>query len=127
MAATLTASVAHQMSLPALFDDSLEDGVRCILIKLDIYPGPELVVQDSNAEELVLRLQYNFSFPFDRLYELRDLIGYVEGLSWIVIATTWQASSARLGSQFEFGGSRREPAYCAVAEPAFSQMLLARR
>lgn len=37
------------------------------------------VVQDSNAEELVLRLQYNFSFPFDRLYELRDLIGYVEG------------------------------------------------
>ena len=37
------------------------------------------VVQDSNAEELVLRLQYNFSFPFDRLYELRDLIKYVEG------------------------------------------------
>lgn len=37
------------------------------------------VVQDSNAEELVLRLQYRFSFPFDRLYELRDLIGYVEG------------------------------------------------
>ena len=32
----------------------------------------------SSVLKLVLRLQYNISFPFDRLYELRDLIRFVE-------------------------------------------------
>jgi len=34
--------------------------------------------KDESAEELVLNLEYNLSFPFDRLYELRDLIRHVE-------------------------------------------------
>lgn len=29
--------------------------------------------------ELVVRLQHHFCFPFDRLYELRDLIRFVDG------------------------------------------------
>ena len=36
------------------------------------------IVEESSSEELVLRLQYRFCFPFDRLYELRDLVGVVE-------------------------------------------------
>ena len=36
------------------------------------------VSEEEGAGELVLRLQYNFSFPFDRLYELRELIRFVE-------------------------------------------------
>ena len=36
------------------------------------------VAEEERKEELLLRLQYNISFPFDRLYELRDLIRYVE-------------------------------------------------
>lgn len=40
----------------------------------------ESVVMSKNesAEELVLTLEYNLSFPYDRLYELRDLIRFVE-------------------------------------------------
>jgi hypothetical protein len=34
--------------------------------------------KSESAEELVLNLEYNLSFPFDRLYELRDLIRLVE-------------------------------------------------
>jgi hypothetical protein len=34
--------------------------------------------KSESAEELVLALEYNLSFPFDRLYELRDLIRFVE-------------------------------------------------
>lgn len=37
----------------------------------------EMIHEDSGAE-LVLRLRYGFSFPFDRLYELRDLIHFIE-------------------------------------------------
>lgn len=36
------------------------------------------VVEESSAEELVVRLQYSLTFPFDRMYELRDLIRFVE-------------------------------------------------
>jgi hypothetical protein len=34
--------------------------------------------EEDGTDELVLNLEYNFSFPFDRLYELRDLIRFVE-------------------------------------------------
>jgi hypothetical protein len=34
--------------------------------------------KNESAEELVLALEYNLSFPWDRLYELRDLIRFVE-------------------------------------------------
>lgn len=38
-------------------------------------------VSKSNAEdELVLNLEYKISFPFDRLYELRELIRFVEAV-----------------------------------------------
>lgn len=38
-----------------------------------------LAVSENNAgNELVLNLEYNISFPFDRLYELRELIHVVE-------------------------------------------------
>jgi hypothetical protein len=33
-----------------------------------------LVHEEDNPTELVVRLQYKFSFPFDRLYQLRDLL-----------------------------------------------------
>jgi hypothetical protein len=36
------------------------------------------VIEEASDDELVLRLQYDLSFPFDRLYELRTLIGVVE-------------------------------------------------
>jgi|CXWL01.1.fsa_nt_gi hypothetical protein len=36
------------------------------------------VIEEDGEEELVLKLQYNISFPFDRLYELRELIRFVE-------------------------------------------------
>ena len=36
------------------------------------------VLEEDAPGELVLRLQYDFSFPFDRLYELRALIRLVE-------------------------------------------------
>lgn len=36
------------------------------------------VTEEDGEEELVLNLQYSISFPFDRLYELRDLIRFVE-------------------------------------------------
>lgn len=36
------------------------------------------VAQEDSDTELVLRLQYGLSFPFDRLYELRDLIYFIE-------------------------------------------------
>jgi len=32
----------------------------------------------ETESELIIALQYNFSFPFDRLYELRDLVGHLE-------------------------------------------------
>jgi len=34
--------------------------------------------ETDTTEELVLNLEYVFSFPFDRLYELRDLIYIIE-------------------------------------------------
>jgi hypothetical protein len=37
------------------------------------------VIQKEEAVEVTLRLQYDISFPFDRLYELRDSIRFVEG------------------------------------------------
>jgi hypothetical protein len=37
------------------------------------------VLEEETASELTLRLQYKFSFPFDRLYELRELIRFIEG------------------------------------------------
>jgi len=36
------------------------------------------ISEEESAGELLLHLQYNISFPFDRLYELRDLIRFVE-------------------------------------------------
>ena len=36
------------------------------------------VLEEDTPEELILRLQYKLSFPFDRLYELRKLIRLVE-------------------------------------------------
>jgi hypothetical protein len=36
------------------------------------------VTEEDCEEELVLHLQYGISFPFDRLYDLRDLIRFVE-------------------------------------------------
>lgn len=36
------------------------------------------VFEEDAPGELLLRLQYDISFPFDRLYELRDLIRVVE-------------------------------------------------
>lgn len=36
------------------------------------------VFEEDAPDELVLRLQYDITFPFDRLYELRDLIRFVE-------------------------------------------------
>lgn len=36
------------------------------------------MLEEETTTELVLSLQYGFSFPFDRLYELRDLIGLLE-------------------------------------------------
>lgn len=39
--------------------------------------NPSIVVDDMGSE-YVVRLQYQSSFPFDRLYELRDLIGHLE-------------------------------------------------
>lgn len=36
------------------------------------------ISKNEGSEELVLNLEYNISFPFDRLYELRDLIRFVE-------------------------------------------------
>lgn len=36
------------------------------------------VTEEDGEEELVLHLQYGISFPFDRLYELRDLIRFLE-------------------------------------------------
>jgi hypothetical protein len=36
------------------------------------------VIEEASDDELVVRLEYNLSFPFDRLYELRTLIGVVE-------------------------------------------------
>lgn len=41
------------------------------------FESAEVVQEDSDAE-LVLRLHYGLSFPFDRLYELRDLIRFIE-------------------------------------------------
>lgn len=40
------------------------------------------MLEIQREEELILHLQYGISFPFDRLYELRELIRYVE--LWIV-------------------------------------------
>jgi hypothetical protein len=34
--------------------------------------------EEDTPSALVVRLQYSFSFPFDRLYELRDLIDLLE-------------------------------------------------
>lgn len=36
------------------------------------------VIEEDGENELVLNLQYGLSFPFDRLYELRELIRFVE-------------------------------------------------
>ncbi len=36
------------------------------------------VSESQDEEELVLNTEYNISFPFDRLYELRELIRFVE-------------------------------------------------
>jgi len=36
------------------------------------------VSEEEGAGELVLHLQYNLSFPFDKLYELREIIRFVE-------------------------------------------------
>ncbi len=36
------------------------------------------IFERESAEELVLVLEYNLSFPFDRLYELRGLVRIVE-------------------------------------------------
>lgn len=36
------------------------------------------VVEKDNLNELVLNLEYNFLFSFDSLYELRELIRFVE-------------------------------------------------
>ena len=36
------------------------------------------VIEEDGEEELVLNLQFGISFPFDRLYELRELIRFVE-------------------------------------------------
>ena len=36
------------------------------------------VIANQIDDEIVVHLNYQFTFPFDRLYELRDLIGYLE-------------------------------------------------
>jgi len=36
------------------------------------------ITEETSEEELILNLQYGISFPFDRLYELRELIRFVE-------------------------------------------------
>lgn len=36
------------------------------------------IFEENTSEELVLHLEYKLSFPFDRLYELRNLISLVE-------------------------------------------------
>ena len=35
-------------------------------------------IANETDDEIVVYLNYAFTFPFDRLYELRDLIGYLE-------------------------------------------------
>jgi hypothetical protein len=37
------------------------------------------VTTTDTPSELTIRLEYNFSFPFDRLYELRELIQHLVG------------------------------------------------
>ncbi|MYN38110.1 hypothetical protein GTP55_01865 [Duganella sp. FT109W] len=36
------------------------------------------IFEENTTEELVLHLEYKLSFPFDRLYELQNLISLVE-------------------------------------------------